>query len=432
MFKEGNQRCSDRSNLLRSNVHQLYFRRFYNRIIGILTRLNLITDKCTVIIQRSITLCYDLSFFFLSRQVNESILRQIYLSVIYLTVRSFNKAEIINLSKHTKWRNQTDIRTFRCFNRTKASVVCIVNVTNLKSGTFTRQTTRTKSRHTTFVSDFSQRVCLVHKLWQCVSSEEWIDHRRNSLRIDQVNRSKHLIVTNVHSFADGTWHTCQTDSELIGQLFAYSTYATVAQVVDIIYICFWVNQLNQIFDDLDNIFFSEDTHVHVCRQVQFLIDSITTYITKVIPFFREEQVINNFTGTGIIGRVCITQLTVDIKHSLLFRVTRVLLKGIIYNRVVGLVRFFLVNKDVLNARVNYFIYMFRFDYCFTVDNDFITFNRNNFTGIFINEIFNPGFQDTRSQFTTYYLLEISLINLHIFSQVKNLKNVLVVLKADSS
>ena len=91
-----------------------------------------------------------------------------------------------------------------------------------------------------------------------------------------------------------------------------------------------------------------------------------------------------------------------------------------------------MNKDVLNARVNYFIYMFRFDYCFTVDNDFITFNRNNFTGIFINEIFNPGFQDTRSQFTTYYLLEISLINLHIFSQVKNLKNVLVVLKADSS
>ena len=91
-----------------------------------------------------------------------------------------------------------------------------------------------------------------------------------------------------------------------------------------------------------------------------------------------------------------------------------------------------MNKDVLNARVNYFIYMFRFDHCFTVDNDFITLDRNNFTGIFINEIFNPGFQDTCSQFTTYYLLEICFVNLYIFSQVKNLKNVFIILKANSS
>ena len=39
--------------------------------------------------------------------------------------------------------------------------------------------------------------------------------------------------------------------------------------------------------------------------------------------------------TGIISRICITQLTVNVKYSLFFRVARVFLKGIEYNRVVG-------------------------------------------------------------------------------------------------
>ena len=36
--------------------------------------------------------------------------------------------------------------------------------------------------------------------------------------------------------------------------------------------------------------------------------------------------------------------------------------------------------------------MFRFDNCFTVYNNLITLNRNNFTGIFVYKILNPCFQ----------------------------------------
>ena len=53
-------------------------------------------------------------------------------------------------------------------------------------------------------------------------------------------------------FTDCTGHTGQPDTELIVQLFAYSTYTTVAQVVDIIYICTGIQQLDQIFDNLDH------------------------------------------------------------------------------------------------------------------------------------------------------------------------------------
>ena len=106
-------------------------------------------------------------------------------------------------------------------------------------------------------------------------------------------------------------------------------------MVNIINIRFRINQLNQILDDFNNILFCQYLHIHIRSQTQLFVDSIAAYFTKVISFFREEQVVDNLTGTGIISRVCITQLAVDIKHSLFFRVTRVFLKSIKYNRIVG-------------------------------------------------------------------------------------------------
>jgi phosphate:Na+ symporter len=47
------------------------------------------------------------------------------------------------------------------------------------------------------------------------SSEKRIDNRRNSLRVNQINRCKYFIVADIHSFTDGACHTRQPDSELI-------------------------------------------------------------------------------------------------------------------------------------------------------------------------------------------------------------------------
>ena len=76
--------------------------------------------------------------------------------------------------------------------------------------------------------------------------------------------------------------------------------------------------------------------------------------------------------------------------------------------------------------------MFRLDYSFTVDNHFVTLNRNNFTGIFVYKILNPCFQYTCCQLTTYNLLEVRLIHFHVFRQIEDFKNVLIILKTDSS
>ena len=91
-----------------------------------------------------------------------------------------------------------------------------------------------------------------------------------------------------------------------------------------------------------------------------------------------------------------------------------------------------MNQNILNTWFDNQINVFGFDNGFTVNNNLITFNRYNFTGIFVNEVFSPCFQHTGSQFTTDNLFQIGLIHLDVFSQVKNLKNILVILETNSS
>ena len=60
-----------------------------------------------------------------------------------------------------------------------------------------------------------QRVGLVHELRQGIRTKERVDHARNGLGVNQVGRGEHLIVTDVHTLANGTAHTGQTNRELV-------------------------------------------------------------------------------------------------------------------------------------------------------------------------------------------------------------------------
>ena len=86
------------------------------------------------------------------------------LSIYNLTIWSFKESIIINLCKHWKRNNQTNIWTFRSFNRTHSSIMRIVYVSNFKTCTVTRKTTSTQSRKTTLMCKFRQRVNLIHEL----------------------------------------------------------------------------------------------------------------------------------------------------------------------------------------------------------------------------------------------------------------------------
>ena len=149
------------------------------------------------------------------------------IALVNLTIRSLYKSKFVDFCIYTKRTDQTDIRTFRRFDRTKAPVVGIVNVANLETGTLTAQTARTQGRKTTLVRNFSKRIGLVHELAERIRTEECIDDTGNRLCVNQVSGLEHLVVTDVHALADGTAHAGQTDGELVGELLADSAYATV-------------------------------------------------------------------------------------------------------------------------------------------------------------------------------------------------------------
>ncbi len=167
---------------------------------------------------------------------------------------------------------------------------------------------------------FGQRVGLVHELRQRISTEEGIDNRRYGLCINKVNRSEILVVTYIHTLADGARHTCQTYTKLIVELLAHCAHTTVAQVVDIVDISLGVNQLDKVLDDGDNILLGENLYLHRSAETELLVDTITAHLAEVITLFREEKVGDNLACRRVIRRLRVAQLPVYILDCLLLRV----------------------------------------------------------------------------------------------------------------
>ena len=135
MLQEWDESGSDRSDLLWRNVHEVNICRWHDWEVGILTTLDNFTDERTVVIQRSISLTDHVVFLILSGKVNDILVLQVYNTVLNLTVWSLDESEFIYLGIHTERRDKSNVRTLRTLDRTQTTIVCVVNVTNLESGT---------------------------------------------------------------------------------------------------------------------------------------------------------------------------------------------------------------------------------------------------------------------------------------------------------
>src|SRR5215217_7383218 len=162
MLQERNQGCGKTHNLVRRHVHEFYFFRIKDREVTCLTALDLIFNEVTLVIQRDVCLGDPREIFFFSTEV--SVALQVYFTTLHFTVRSFDKAHVIDLGMYAKRRDQTNVRTFRCFDGTQTAVVAIVYVTNFEAGALAGQTAWSEGRDTTLVRDLRQRVGLVKEL----------------------------------------------------------------------------------------------------------------------------------------------------------------------------------------------------------------------------------------------------------------------------
>ena len=433
VLQERDKARGDRGNLVRSHVHQVHFAGRDHGEIGAFTRLDAIRlQEIALPVDRGVRLCGDQVFLLLGRIVVDVRIVHIDLAVLHAAVRRLDEAHRGDLRIDAQRRDQTDVRAFRRLDRAKASVVRVVHVSHLETGAVTRQTAGTEGRQTAFVRDFGQRVDLVHELRELRGSEEGVDHRRKGLGVDQVHRREHLVVTHVHALADRTRHAHETDRELIRQLLAHRADAAVRQVVDVVDVGLRVDQLDQVFDDGDDVLARQRADGRIGVQIQLLVDAVTAHIAQVIAFVREEQLLDDVARRSLIGRLRSAQLPVNINHGLLLGVARVFLQRIVDDREVDAREVLLVQQNRLGAAFEDLVHMLLLENRLAVHDHVVSFDGNHLARVLVHEVLDPRREHPRGQLAAHGLLEVGLVDLHLVRQVEDFQDLLVGLVADGA
>ena len=214
VFQERDQGRCDRYYLFRRYVHIIRSFRADAENVVLTAGRNTFAQEISVIVQRFVGLRHDIFIFFVRSQVFNFI-GNAFMRFVYFAVRRFNKTELVDNRKRRKGTNQTDVGTFRGLNRAHASIMGVVNVTDFIAGPFTGQTAGSQCRKTAFVGQLCQRIVLVHKLGKLAAAEEFFNSSHYRTDVDQRLGSDHIYVLNGHAFFYHTFHTGQTDTELV-------------------------------------------------------------------------------------------------------------------------------------------------------------------------------------------------------------------------
>ena len=204
-----------------------------------------------MIIKRLVGLSNNQTVLFISSQISYIISNPL-VFLIHTAIRSLHKAKAVDSCIVGQGTNQTDVRTFWGFNRTHATIMGVMYISNLEACTLTRQTARTKGRQTTLMSQLSQWVVLIHELRQLGGTKKFLDSCHNRTNIDQGRRIGYILLHG-HALLDYPLHTGKTNAELVLQQLAYRANTTVAQMVNIISLAYTMHQIQQIADGSKNI-----------------------------------------------------------------------------------------------------------------------------------------------------------------------------------
>ncbi len=97
--------------------------------------------KIAAAVDRRIGLGNDMILFFQRRQITDAVGHP---AILYFTIGSLDKTEIIDSRISRQRRDQTDVRTFRCLDRTNPAVMGRMHVADFETGALASQTARAR------------------------------------------------------------------------------------------------------------------------------------------------------------------------------------------------------------------------------------------------------------------------------------------------
>ena len=204
--------------------------------------------------------------------------------VIDLTIRSLDKSIFINSCITCKRVDQTNVRSLRCLDRAHSSIMRVVYISYLESGTVSWQTTRSQRWKTSLMSQLTQRVILIHELWQLWRSKKLFHCCCYRLNVDQRLWWNAFCILCSHTLTYHTFQSGQTDTVLVLQKFSYGTNTTVTQVVDIIIRTNTILQMHVIVNRSKNIFLRNMLRNQV---VNISVDRILEFIDITCCLFQD-------------------------------------------------------------------------------------------------------------------------------------------------
>ena len=254
-------------------------------------------------IQCFVRLCYMIIIFFVRGHVdyfvgNAGVLR---IGLVDLTIRSLYETIFINSCITCKRVDQTDVRTFGCLDRTHSSIMRVMYISNLESGTISGQTAGAQCRQTSLVGQLTQRVILIHELRQLGRSEELLHCCGYRLDIDQRLGRNLLSVMSSHTLTYHSLHSGQADTILVLQQFTYRTDTSVTQMIDIVIVAQTVLQMHIVVDGSQNIFLC---NVLGHQFMYVLLDSFCQLLRIIAELFQnlcQNRIIYQLMDTEVSG-----------------------------------------------------------------------------------------------------------------------------------
>ena len=208
-------------------------------------------SKCASAIDRRVGLGDHVIFLFQRRQIANPVGHS---AIFNFTIGGFDKTKIVDSRIRGQRRDQTDIRTFRGFDRTNSAIVRRMNVAHFKSRPLASQAAWTEGRQPPLMGNLRKRIGLIHELRQLARTEEFFERGRNRLIVDQLLRHQGFDVLQAHLFFDRPLHAHQADAEMIFHELADGAHPAVAEMIDIVHRAVAVLELHQIAHHLENIF----------------------------------------------------------------------------------------------------------------------------------------------------------------------------------
>ena len=326
MLEERDETSGHRHELLRRNIHVLDFIRFDLKEVAAIAGGDFLTREIPFGVNLGIRLGDVEVLVTITAEVFDLIGNP---TINDFAVWCFDESEFIDSGKSAQRADETDVRTFRRFDRTDAAVVGRMDVADFESSAITAETAWPEGGETALVSQLGERIRLIHELAQLAAAKEVTNDSAERLRINELLR-RDLIrvgIKQCHALADETLCASEADAALVGEKLTHGANAAAAEVVDVIGHTITRTEADEVFHRGDKIVFGECALVFVNFEIELLIDLVTTNASEIVAFGIKEEAFEHATGILNGWRIARAQFAVDVFEGLILIVCRIFFEG---------------------------------------------------------------------------------------------------------